>query len=384
MTYPVILCGAFGLSILWTLAFYPLWLAARAKRAGRPVLTGPYEPTITAVIPVHNGARFVADKLESVLGSEYPADKLDVLVLSDASSDETDAIAESFVSTGRVRFVRLPRGGKAAALGVAFGLIDRDVVLLTDVRQVLERDCVRLLMSRLNDPSVGAVSGTLKIRRGETSGEVSTGLYWRYESWIRHNLSQVDSVLGATGPIYALRRSFARPLPEGCILDDMWLPLQVVLEGKRAVLAEDAVAWDYPTSLDSEFGRKVRTQAGLYQLLKQEPRLMRPWRNRLFWSFVTLKLGRLFLPHLLIGTFVTSFWLPSPLNLVSLSLQALFYATYFVNAVLPERFPLKGITAPIAAFITLVTAAFMAQAIFFRDPRTLWKTTQVRVINARD
>ncbi|MEP6618256.1 MAG: glycosyltransferase family 2 protein [bacterium] len=378
----VVLCGAFVFSILWTLAFYPVWLAYKAKRAGHPVICGPFEPAITAVIPVHNGERFLAAKLESVLASDYPADKLDILVLSDASSDQTDAIAEGYVASGRVRFMRLPRGGKAAALTQAWEHVEREVILLTDVRQALERDCVRLLVSRLHDSSVGAVSGSLKIRQGETSGEGSTGLYWRYESWIRHNLSRIDSILGATGPIYAVRRSLVRPLPKGCILDDVWLPFQVVLAGKRAVLAEDAVAWDYPTSLNSEFRRKVRTQAGIYQLFRQEPRLLNPRKNRLFWPFIMLKLGRLLLPHLLIATLIMSVFLPSPLNLIGLSLQALFYSMYFVDTALPEGSPLKRISAPIAAFIVLVTAAFFAQSIFFNDPATLWKTTQVRVVKA--
>jgi cellulose synthase/poly-beta-1,6-N-acetylglucosamine synthase-like glycosyltransferase len=227
------------------------------------------------------------------LSSDYPPTKLEALVLSDGSTDDTDAIAESYASTGRVRYMRLPRGGKAVALSMGFQQSDRDILLLTDVRQTLDRDCVRLLVSRFHDPAIGAISGNLKIRSGETSGEASVGFYWRYESWIRHNLSQVDSLLGATGPIYAIRRSLARPLPPGCILDDMWLPLQVVLDGKRTPLAEDSIVWDYPTDPGSEFLRKVRTQGGLYQLLRLEPRLLKPWANRLWVPFITLKLGRL-------------------------------------------------------------------------------------------
>ena len=369
--------------VLWTLAGYPIWLSlrARGRRNSTPVASTPEGdlPTVTAVIPVHNGEAFLTSKLQNVLTSDYPPEKLDIIVLSDGSTDGSDAIAESFVQNGRVRFVRLPKGGKAIALSTAFPMVTADIVLLTDVRQALERDCVQKLVRNFSDPAVGAVSGTLKIRSGETSGEAGTGLYWRYESWIRDNLSAIDSVIGATGPIYAIRRSLARSLPEGCILDDMWLPLQIVLDGYRSTLASDAVAWDYPTSLNSEFNRKVRTQAGLYQLMKLEPRLVNPARNRLFWKFVNLKLGRLFLPHLLIIIAVTSVFLPSPFNVAVLAAQALFYGLYFVDRVLSEGSSLKRITAPFAAFLTLVTAAFFAQTIFFRDPASLWKTTKVRL-----
>lgn len=382
MSVAIVLFVAAVAIVLFTLAGYPIWLSLRA-RGKKPTSTAAFNadlwPTVTAVIPVHNGEAFLASKLESVLASDYPTEKLDVIVLSDGSTDNTDAIAQSFAETGRARFVRLSKGGKAVALTTAFPMVSADVVLLTDVRQVLERDCVQKIVRNFADPKVGAVSGTLKIRSGETSGEAGTGLYWKYESWIRDNLSTIDSVIGATGPIYAIRRSLARALPAGCILDDMWLPMQIVLDGYRSTLASDAVAWDYPTSLNSEFNRKVRTQAGLYQLLKLDPRLLNPLQNRLFWKFLNLKMGRLFLPHLLIIIAVTSVFLPAPFNAFFMAAQLAFYSMYVLDRILDEGSALKRVTAPFAAFLTLVTAAFFAQAIFFRDPASLWKTTKVRV-----
>lgn len=407
MNFASILFSVTVALVLWTIGGYPAWLAFRARSKRRSAAmanensarnvhvtaataadtqtaaaTGSELPTVTAVIPVYNGAAFLAQKMTSLFQSDYPSEKLNIVLLSDGSTDGTDAIAESYVATGRVRFVRLAKGGKAIALSTAFPTVSSDIILLTDVRQALEPDCIRNIVAPFTNPAVGAVSGTLKIRSGETAGEANTGLYWRYESWIRGNLSFTDSVIGATGPIYAIRRSLARSLPPGCILDDMWLPMQIVLEGYRSVLADDAVAWDFPTSLDSEFNRKVRTQAGLYQLIGLEPRLLNPAANRLFWQFCNLKLGRLFLPHMLIIIAITSFWLPAPLNVIALSLQAAFYGAFFADKLLPESNPLKRITGPLAAFVTLVTAAFFAQAIFFRDPASLWKTTTVRLTNS--
>lgn len=379
---PVVLFVACCGCLFWVLLGYPIWLWWKARRGHEPD-SAPIEPSVTAVIPVHNGEHFLAAKLDSILCSDYPADKLDVLVLSDASTDGTDAIAQAYGSTGRVRFLRLPKGGKAVALSVAFEHCTREILLLTDVRQILDPACTRRLVSRFNDPAVGAVSGNLKIRSGQTSGEVGVGLYWRYESWIRHSLSQIDSLLGATGPIYAIRRSLARPLPAGCLLDDMWLPLQVVLDGKRTPLAEDSIAWDYPTGLKTEFVRKVRTQAGIYQLLSFEPRLLNPRLNRLWFPFMILKLGRLFMPHLLIVLFVVSFWLPTPMNILVLVPQLLFYVLSLIDRFLPEGVKLKRLTGPLAAFATLIAAAFCAQVIFLKGPANLWKTTRVRVTDNR-
>ena len=371
--------------LLWVLAGYPIWLAVRARLFGRPPRPDSNEPTITAVIPVHNGVYFLSDKLDSVLASDYPPEKLDILILSDASSDGTDEVAEEYARrfSDRVRFRRLPQGGKAAALNAALPEVSAEVLLFTDVRQRLHDRCVRRLAEMLHDPEVGVVSGNLKILSGEYSEETNVGLYWRYESWIRKNLGLIDSLMGATGPIYAMRRTLARPLPAGCILDDVWLPMQAVLAGYRSVSDEHAIAWDYPTSLDAEFARKVRTQAGLFQLMWQLPRLFF-LRNRLRGPFVFCKLGRLLLPEVLILGLLASAYLQSAWRWPALAEQAIFYGLALVDPWIRETSPLKRATAPIRAFVVLLAAALFAVSIFFVRPERLWKHTRVRTSVPRE
>ena len=53
-----------------------------------------------------------------------------------------------------------------------------------------------------------------------------SGLYWRYEQWIRNCEAAIDSTPRASmAASYAIRRSLARPAPAGLILDDMFQPL---------------------------------------------------------------------------------------------------------------------------------------------------------------
>lgn len=365
--------------VLWVIAGYPLWLALRAKFFGRPPRSGPFAPAITAIIPVHNGVRFLSAKLESVLSSDYPPDKLSILILSDGSDDGTDDLASEFTGRfpDRIRLLKLPRAGKAATLNVALGEVSSDVLLFTDVRQRLDPACVRLLAETMHDPQVGVVSGDLLILAGKSVEEANVGLYRRYESWIRKNLSSTDSLLGATGSIYAIRRQLTRPLPEDCILDDVWLPMQAVLAGYRSVWNGRAVAWDFPTGLKEEFVRKVRTQAGVFQLLWQLPRVLSP-RNRLCWPFCVLKFGRLLMPEILLLCFLVSFWLPVPLCWFILAGQLLFYALAMLDVFVPENSLFKRATTPIRAFVVLLTAALFSVSIFFRTPDRLWRRTHVR------
>src|SRR5581483_6052911 len=120
------------------------------------------------------------------------------------------------------------------------------------------------------------------------------GIYWRYEKELRRMESAMASTLGATGAIYAIRRSLWQPLPAQTILDDVLTPMRVVLQGLRVVFNERAHAFDRAAAdADAEARRKVRTLAGNYQILALEPRLLVPIVNRVWLQYLSHKLGRL-------------------------------------------------------------------------------------------
>jgi cellulose synthase/poly-beta-1,6-N-acetylglucosamine synthase-like glycosyltransferase len=365
-----------ALMIFWVLAGYPLWLRQRARRRPRPVQRDQQERSVSVIIAVRNGERYLRAKLQSVLAQDYPADKVEILVVSDGSTDATEAIARQFAPRVRL-LVQLP-SGKGAALNLAIPQATGEILVLTDVRQQLAPDCIRRLVACFGDPRVGAVSGELRIRNPETAEEISIGLYWRYESAIRRWLSACDSMLGATGPIYAMRRELATPLPPGILLDDMYLPLQAFFRGYRLVQEEAAIAWDYPTALDTEFRRKVRTLGGNYQLLYLMPQLLSP-ANRLWLDYVSYKLGRLLLPVALAGIFAASWFLPPPWRTALLAGQAAFYGLALVDLALPQGAPGKRLTSAVRTFVVLMAASACALSVLLVPPQRLWKVTQTPV-----
>src|SRR5205085_2641067 len=123
--------------------------------------------------------------------------------------------------------------------------------------------------------------------------------------WFRKALSRNGSVMGATGAIYAMRRELAVPLPADTLCDDMYLPLAAFVRGYRVVFDESAKAFDYPTALQTEFRRKVRTLAGVFQIVGAFPWLLSP-ANPMWIHFVSHKLGRLLLPWALLLLFMSS------------------------------------------------------------------------------
>ena len=199
MTPAAILFLIAAISTLYVLIGYPVLLAFLAEYFPRPVHKQDHQERVSVIIPVRNGEQWLARKIESVLAQDYPAELREIVIVSDGSTDSTDAIAISYADRG-IRLIRVPQGGKPAALNAAVPQVTGDLLFLTDVRQVLRRDCLRRLVASMADPEVGVVSGNLQIAAGATEEEKNTRLYWRYENWIRRNLSAGPFDAGRYGP----------------------------------------------------------------------------------------------------------------------------------------------------------------------------------------
>ena len=186
--------------------------------------------------------------------------------------------------------------GKAMALNRARAAARHPILVFADARQTWAPEALDRLVAPFDDPSVGAVSGDLVVESapGVMKG---VGLYWRFEKWLRRTESRLDSMVSVTGCIAAVRRGLFRTLPAGTILDDVYWPLAVAMAGHRVVHEERARAFDrLPERARDEFRRKVRTLAGNFQLMTLMPAVLLPWRNRLWWQFVSHRAFRLLVP----------------------------------------------------------------------------------------
>jgi biofilm PGA synthesis N-glycosyltransferase PgaC len=357
---------------------YPAWLWLRSRWSPRPVRRGfvesPAAPAVSAVMVVRNEEAVIARKLENLLTLDYPQPKLDVVVVSDGSSDRTPAILADYVRDSRVRTLMKPVSqGKAAGLNDAVKLASGEVLLFTDARQQIESGALRLLIENFADPDVGAASGELMLG-DPTSGETGKGmgLYWQIEKEIRELESASGSVVGATGAIYCARRNLIEPLPEGAILDDVLLPMQIVRQGSRVIFDSRARAWDSPyLGKGREFSRKVRTLSGNYQLLQLAPWLLSS-QNAIRFEFVSHKLSRLASPFALLALLIASIFLPQPLYRAALGAQLAFYALSLAALAGIKIGPLSRIADPARTFVILNSAAMVAFINFVTGRKAVW------------
>jgi poly-beta-1,6-N-acetyl-D-glucosamine synthase len=300
---------------------YPVLLVAWRKLFPWPVRKRYQEPSVSIVIAMHNESHHVHTRLRNCLALDYPADRLQVIVSLDAPTDGTDELVQNYAD--RVDIVCSPvRRGKAAALNAGIARATGQIILFGDARQRFETATVREMVANFADDSVGAVSGELLILDGQ--GRESA--YWRYEKMIRALESEIHSLPGATGAIYAIRRELFQPLPSKIVLDDVAIPMRIVLQGKRSIFDAAAVAYDTASeNPEQEFKRKQRTLGGNYQLIFEMPELLLPWRNPISIQFCSHKIGRLLVPYCLVACFVSNLFLHNRFYLTVLACQTLWY-----------------------------------------------------------
>jgi cellulose synthase/poly-beta-1,6-N-acetylglucosamine synthase-like glycosyltransferase len=359
---------------------YPAWLWLRGRWSPRPVRRGSYLPSVSVVMVVRNEEAGIARKIENLLSLDYPANKLDIIIVSDGSTDRTPAILAEYARDSRegrrVQILMKPSShGKAAGLNDGIQVATGELLLFTDARQHIEPGALRMLVENFSDPDVGAASGELMLGN-PSSGETAKGmgLYWRIEKNIRALESSSGSVVGATGAIYCARRGLlqAPPLPEGTILDDVLLPMQVVCQGSRVVFDSRARAWDAPDLGDGrEFSRKVRTLSGNYQLVQLAPWLLTS-ENPMRFEFVSHKLSRLAVPFALLAILIASIFLPQPFYRIALGLQLAFYALSLAALADFKIGPLSPLADPARTFILLNSAAVIAFVNFATGRKAIW------------
>ncbi len=360
--------------LAYTYFGYAGWLWLRRRYRPRPVQIGEYAPSISIVMVVRNEAAVLDRKLRNLLALNYPPDLSEIIIVSDGSADATIDILREAGIDPRVRIILTTDAqGKAAALNQAIAIAHGEIVVFTDARQMIEPGALHLLAQNFADPTIGCASGELMLG-DPSSGETirGMGLYWRIEKTIREMESASGSVVGATGALYAVRRSLLVPVPAGTILDDVYIPMNVVRQGARVIFVPSARAWDVaPQKTGHEFSRKVRTLSGNYQLVQLAPWLL-SGKNPLRFEFISHKLLRLFAPFALAAAFLASLALTHPFYRVALALQLAFYGLSLIAMLKLIKGRLGRVADAANTFVVLNSAALVAFVKFVTGRRVAW------------
>jgi len=364
------------LILLYTFIGYPIILKAlSSKKTMTSVANAEVLPELTILLCVYNGAHLLKRRIDDIMSNGYPVELIKLIVVSDGSTDKPHLTINS-LNYSNVELLHYDNNkGKSFALNEGLKMAKTEIVAFADIRQTFAKGTLEQLAVSFEDATIGAASGNLHILKDKENLESDPGLYWQYEKWIRQKESDLYSLLGVTGAIYMARRALIPSVPEGTLLDDMYVPLSMVKSGYQIKFVESAIAYDKSSSsIKEEFNRKVRTLAGNFQLISLLPWLINPVANPVFFQFVSHKVLRLLMPYALIFLLLTSILGTSLFYELATAAQVMFYIYSLISYELIKKNKRLPFSALCVSFCSLNLAALIAGwKYYFSASENLWK-----------
>jgi len=319
-------------------------------------------PRVTMLVAAYNEAAVIQDKLENSLAIDYPADRLRVVIASDGSSDATNSLASACTDPRIQLLAYTQRRGKIGTLNATIPNLEDEIIVMSDANTMYAPDAVKKLVRHFADERIGCVCGELILEdpNGGGSGE---GLYWKYETLLKRMESKLGFLLGATGGIFAIRKSLFRPLPPTTIVEDFVTAMKILEDGHRVRYEPAARATEYtaPTVKD-EMKRKSRIGAGGFQAIGLTAPMLNPLRGMPALGYWSHKVLRWVVPFLMLGALLSSAALAAqPLYALCLAAQLLSVAIG-LDGLGAARFDLRLIR-PVRYFFLMNLALFIG---FFR------------------
>ena len=265
---------------------------------------------VTVIIPCYNEETVIAQKINNTLQLDYPSHLLHIIFITDGSTDSSAKLVEQHPSITLLH--QTERQGKSAALKRAMRFVQTPVVVFTDANTLLNREALLAMMRHYSDKSIGGVAGEKKIFKDRSVVGHAEGLYWQYESFMKKQDSDFNTVVGAAGELFSIRTELFSALDEEVILDDFVLSLQVCLRGYKIKYEPSAYAVEAPSSsLEEEEKRKTRIAAGDYQSLYYVKSCLNIFKYPLLsFQFFSRRLLRWFAsPVLIFLVLITNIWL---------------------------------------------------------------------------
>lgn len=329
-----------------------LLIRLRGRRKKTATTAASFMPEVTLVVPAYNELACLPDKVANSLAQDYPRSQIRYLFVTEGSTDgSTEYLGKTYPGLVDV-LGGTERRGKVAAMNEAMQHVKTPIVIFTDANTQLNTSAVRLIVEHFRDPNVGAVAGEKRIltQHNESAAGSGEGLYWKYESKLKEWDSELQTIVGAAGELFAVRTELYEPVETDTILDDFIISLRIAGRGYRVAYEPEAYALEHPSfSILDEQKRKIRIAAGGFQSIVRLSYLLNPFRygvltfeyvsHRVFrWAVAPICLPLIFLSN--VGLVIQSMANPSSWSAIwniLLVLQILFYGAALMGYSLEKR-----------------------------------------------
>jgi len=302
---------------LFSYIVFPLYMNVSTKHVNK--LKNDYNsvlewPPVTIVFSVFNEEKVIRRKLESILNSDYPSEKLHVLIGSDHSTDQTNAIIEEFSSKQtNITFIKKEsRNGKLKIINDLIDLVQTEHLVFTDANVFFEPITIKALVYNLIKKDAQMVGGNImkfSPKNGGISGQEI--FYMNFENQLKYNESlKYGFCVGVEGGCYAILKEHFVKVPDGFLMDDFFITLDVISKNGKVLFEPEAVCYeDVNDDPLIEFKRKIRISLGNFRNLTYYKHLLFPIHKGFGFAFFSHKVLRWFTPFAIVFSFALSFLL---------------------------------------------------------------------------
>lgn len=228
-----------------------------------------FTPFVSVIIAAYNEEKFIEQKIKNCLDLDYPSDKIEFIFVTDGSTDRTPDIVKSYSEKfSNIQLHHNPeREGKLKAIQRVIEFTKGDILIFSDANAMYNKEAIKFLVQHFQFEKVGCVAGEKRVL--SPSGKVEAeSIYWKYESFLKKLDSEIYSIVGAAGEIFAIRKELVEKIPENVINEDFVLTMNVAAKGFRVVYEPRAFSIETPTkSIFQEFKRRVRISTGGIQAI---------------------------------------------------------------------------------------------------------------------
>ncbi len=265
-------------------------------------------PSVTIVFSVFNEEKVIRRKLESILNSDYPKDKLQVLIGSDNSTDITHSIIEEFVANNsNITLVKkTSRHGKLKIINELIDLTTTEHLVFTDANVFFEPITLKALVYNLLAKDAKMVCGNILKFSPKNQGISDQEIfYMNFENQLKHHESlKYGFCVGVEGGCYAILKSHFVKVPDGFLMDDFFITLDVISKGGNVLFEPEALCYeDVNDAPMIEFKRKIRISLGNFRNLKFYKHLLFPITIGFGFAFFSHKVLRWFTPFAIMFSF---------------------------------------------------------------------------------
>jgi len=328
--------------IFHSYVLYPFIMNRLAKRKSsnyKMYTTDKEFPTVSILLAVFNEEKVIRKKLKSLDQLVYPKDRLEILIRSDASTDKTDQLIRSVKTDLNIHFERTPtRLGKVKIINLLSAIATGKILVITDANVYHRPDSLSLLIRHFKNKEVGLVDSAMINPVLDKNGiSLQESAYISREVRIKHAEGKLwGCMMGPSGGFYAVRKELFSPVPENFLVDDFYINMKVLGQGKKAINDLESKAFeDVSSNLSEEFRRKVRISAGNFQNLSRFYKHSICFFRPLGFVFLSHKVLRWAGPFfLLIAYFSNLFLLDKKFYFISFLLQSIFLFIPFIDLIL--------------------------------------------------